>query len=108
MVGIDGSIVRRFAPIAERAARTKTKVCSDRLQLLCATGLRLPKVLLESCQRVGLWPFARRPCDQLRFLEIRIRMNGAFSVKRWHNCRRHLERVRYSGNSHAEEHEDNV
>jgi hypothetical protein len=32
-------------------------------------------------------------------------MNGALSVKRRHNCRRHLERARYSGNSHTREHE---
>jgi hypothetical protein len=61
--------------------------------------------LLEACRRVPLWPFAQCPCDELPFLKIRIRGNGALSVKRRHYCRRHLERARYSGNSHTKEHQ---
>jgi hypothetical protein len=58
MMGVDGSIVRRFAPIAERAARTKTKVCGNRLQFFCVrpTGA-YQSLLLEGCRRVPLWPF---------------------------------------------------
>jgi hypothetical protein len=107
MMGVDGSIVRRFAPIAERAARTKTKVCGNRLQFFCVR---------PTCayQTVLLKRASGCPCGQLSSalvttelpsLEIRIRMNGALSVKRRHYCRRHLEGARYSGNRHTKEHE---